>query len=383
MELTKKQQAGLKLAVQRYKNHEPYTCIAGLAGVGKTVLVSYIIKALNLDEDRVCYAAFTGKAASVLKEKGAPNAITTHKLLYQTKRLPDGTYLHSPRKHLEKPYKLIVIDEVSMLPEHMWNLLLSYNVHVLALGDPGQLPAITKGTEILNKPHIFLDEIMRQAQESEIIRLTMDIRDGRPIPLYRGKEVQIIDKKDFAPELYNKADIVIAATNKTRRDINQVVRNSIYQEDVPYSLLLDGDKIICLHNNWQRLNEEMDCLINGMIGNTYHVKEKRRAEFGGKYWNFNFLPEGMDEEHFFYNVNSDAHIFSEGKPYESKYRKGKPSRLEYFDYGYCITAHKSQGSEWDNVLVIEENFPYERIEHSKWLYTAATRAKKKLIVVRK
>jgi exodeoxyribonuclease-5 len=82
---------------------------------------------------------------------------------------------------LDYPYKLIVVDEISMLPKEIWDLLISHRIHVIALGDPGQLPPIGESNGVLDKPHIFLDEIMRQAQESEIIRLTMDIRAGKPL----------------------------------------------------------------------------------------------------------------------------------------------------------------------------------------------------------
>ena len=53
-----------------------------------------------------------------------------------------------------------------------------------------------------------------------------------------------------------------------------------------------------------------------------------------------------------------------------------------FTYGYAITGHKSQGSEWDRVLVIEERFPFDKIEHARWLYTCCTRASEKLVLVR-
>ena len=52
-----------------------------------------------------------------------------------------------------------------------------------------------------------------------------------------------------------------------------------------------------------------------------------------------------------------------------------------FEYGYAITCHKAQGSEWDKVLVIEENFPWNKEEHIRWLYTAATRSSEKLVIV--
>jgi hypothetical protein len=53
-----------------------------------------------------------------------------------------------------------------------------------------------------------------------------------------------------------------------------------------------------------------------------------------------------------------------------------------FDFGYAITCHKSQGSQWPKVLVIEESFPRDKIEHARWLYTACTRPEEKLVLVR-
>lgn len=150
-------------------------------GTGKSTLVKFIIAALNLNPEDVCYVAFTGKAANVLKQKGCPNATTAHKLLYQSKMLPNGKFSHYPRRVLENPCKLVVVDEVSMLPKPLWDLLLRHKVHIIALGDPEQLPPIEEDNGILANPHIFLDEIMRQAQESEIIRLSMHVREGRPL----------------------------------------------------------------------------------------------------------------------------------------------------------------------------------------------------------
>ena len=144
MELTKKQQEGLNIAVARFNEREAWTTISGYAGTGKSTLVKFIIAALNIDPADVCYIAFTGKAATVLQQKGCPTAVTAHKLLYRSKQLPNGKYIHVPRDVLEEDYKIIVVDEVSMLPKDMWELLLKHKVYILALGDPAQLPPIDK-----------------------------------------------------------------------------------------------------------------------------------------------------------------------------------------------------------------------------------------------
>lgn len=105
------------------------------AGTGKSFLTKFIVQELNIDNEFIAYIAYTGKAASVLQSKVSAIATTAHKLLYDTKPLEDGTFIHVPKSDLGK-LKLIVVDEISMLPKTMWELLLSYGVYVLALGDP-------------------------------------------------------------------------------------------------------------------------------------------------------------------------------------------------------------------------------------------------------
>lgn len=137
MILTTKQEEGLRVAVARYKDREAYTCISGYAGSGKSTLVKYIIAALGVSPEEVTYIAYTGKAAQVLKQKGCPNATTVHKLLYRAESLPNGKYRFKPVKKLNSKLKVIVVDECSMLPLEMWNLLMSHKRYVLATGDPG------------------------------------------------------------------------------------------------------------------------------------------------------------------------------------------------------------------------------------------------------
>ena len=103
------------------------------AGTGKSTLVKFIVDALGIDKNYVCYIAYTGKAAKVLKDKGCPNAMTAHRLLYTSYPKNDGTFYHKIKRPLDFPYKLIVVDEISMLPKHIWELLLShhFNCHLL------------------------------------------------------------------------------------------------------------------------------------------------------------------------------------------------------------------------------------------------------------
>lgn len=381
MILTNGQNEGLKTAVERYRNKEPYTCIAGYAGTGKSTLVSHIIDALKIKPQDVCYAAFTGKASLVLREKGCENSMTMHRLLYRSKELPDGTFEHKPKERLEYPYKLIVVDEVSMIPVDMWNLLLSHKVHVIALGDPFQLPPIDGESEILSHPHVFLDEIVRQAQDSEIIRLTMDIREGLPLVKCKGNEVSVVSKHQLNEAYYSGADQIIAAKNITRANINWKCRKIKFGPDVPDDPL-KGEKIICLKNYWDVASNQGDPLINGMIGYLNNVNYRNSILFEKLFDKEMIADFCIEDNNQFRDMFMDYKLFTEGKQTITsenwqQYRGAPKPRL--FDYGYCITCHKAQGSEWDKLLVFAEYM--KGTDFQRWLYTAATRAKKKLIIV--
>lgn len=378
MVLTKGQEEGLKIAVKRYKDREPYTCIAGYAGSGKSTLVSHIVDALNISPYDVCYIAFTGKASLVLREKGCQNAMTAHKLLYHSKEKPDGTFEHRPKPRLDDNYKLIVVDEVSMLSDEMWNLLLSHKIHVIALGDPFQLPPIDGESDILSHPHVFLDEVVRQAQDSEIIRLTMDIRNGMALKSHKGQEVVVVSKKRLNDFYYSGADQIIAAKNITRSDINWKCRQIKFGQDVPKEPV-DGEKVICLKNYWNVLSDCADPLINGMIGQLNNIKYEHDVF---KYKDTMHANFAIEDNNQFDNLFMDYNLFVNGKQTinnENWLDFRGYSKPYLFDYGYCITCHKSQGSEWDKVLVFDEYM--KDTNHARWLYTAATRAKQKLIIV--
>ena len=388
MELTEKQREALTIAVKRYVNGEPYTCISGYAGAGKTTLIKFIVSALGLHNTEVCYIAYTGKAALVLQEKGCENAMTAHRLLYISHPKADGTFFHTPRRPLP-PYKLIVCDEVSMLPKDMWDLLLSHRIHVLALGDPAQLPPITEDNNILETPHIFLDEIVRQAQDNEIIKLSMDIREGKPLVNFRGKQVQVINKSDVVDGMYLWADQIICARNDTRRQINDYMRNKLFNVTSPEPI--EGDKVICLRNNWDDMNGLGDCMVNGTMGTVSYIRYNNSNPYLKPQLEWDFLPDGYvpsqcADDPYFRNINVDYKLLTTGEPTVNNRNFKKFPKIwvpKEFDYGYCITCWKAQGDQYNKVLLFEEGFPFDPEEHQRYLYTGVTRAVEKLVVVKK
>ena len=398
MELNKKQKEGLELAVTRYINKEKITVIAGYAGTGKSTLVKFIISALekyDVDpEEDVVYTSFTGKATQVLQKKGNKNVKTLHKLLYDFYPRSNGTFFKKPVDYIG--YKIVIVDECSMVPKELFNQLLKYPVHIICLGDPGQLPPVDKNddNELLTNPHIFLDEIMRQEEQSEIIQLTMKIRAGEELKTFKGKEVQILEYKDLTSGMLLWADQVICSTNTTRVELNQKIRDLLSKNGNPQ----DGDKIICLRNYWDIFSNNLSPLVNGTIGYLKNTKELNIPI--PKYItndrlksidtiNCDFASD--DNISIYSNLLIDKKMILENEPtlnFKESFKMSKNEELKdlvplNFTYAYAITCHKSQGSEWDNVLVIEESFPFDKDEHIKWLYTACTRAAKKLVIIKK
>lgn len=393
MILTKKQEEGLKIAVARHRNHEKYTVISGYAGTGKSTLVRFIIEALDVEESKVCYTAFTGKAAEVLRKKGNKNVCTLHKLLYEHFPRPAGGFFRKPKADIE--YDVVIVDEVSMAPKELMDLLFKHRCYVICLGDPFQLPPVEKKEDnhLLDHPHIFLDEVMRQAAESEIIRLTMDIRNGNNINYSdSGKEVLVLERNKLNTGMLQWADQVLVGTNAVRAQINNQMRNLLGFSGGPQ----EGDKVICLRNYWDVFSDkEGDPLVNGTIGYIHNGFETFRSfphyipseEHQFSVWQANF----QVGEDCYSDTEIDLKMLNTGQKccdWRLAYKLGqlKPKLGDIvpkeFTYGYAITCHKAQGSEWDKVLALEEQFPFDREEHARWLYTACTRASEKLVLVR-
>lgn len=383
IQLTEKQVQAVEIGLDRYKKGEPYTVISGYAGTGKSTVVKFIVDALNLHPEDIKYVAFTGKAAQVLRTKGH-NATTIHKLIYKAfLNTKTGKFVYAKLPPEEVEAKVIIIDEISMVSAPLLRDLASYGIHMIMLGDPGQLPPIGEDNGMLKNPHVFLDEIMRQALDNPIIYLSMLIRTGQQIPAMDNNFVKVVKKSDLQVGMLNWADQVICGRNDTRRMLNNLMRKSKGFEGLPQV----GDKMICLRNDWETTNSEGFPIVNGTIG---HIEKIHRIG------NFNIdEPVTTNKTGIIVNFKPDfSSVFNElnidpntPRGFENvlQYQINDPKirKPEYIyhdmDYGYAITCHKSQGSSWGKVLVIAEVLNSK--EYRQWLYTAVTRAEEKLILV--
>jgi exodeoxyribonuclease-5 len=338
----------------------PIFRLFGFAGTGKTTLAKHIAAAVDGD---VKFAAFTGKAASVMRSKGCAGASTIHSLIYRTRESSEET----PTFELwdEAPAskaKLIIVDECSMVDAELGRDLLSFGAPLLVLGDPAQLPPIQGGgffTEA--EPDIMLTEVHRQAQDDPIVRLSMAVRAGEYLEPGRYGESQVVAKADLDPARVLEADQILVGRNNTRRAYNARMRERRgFEGAVP----LAGDKLVCLRNNRKK------GLFNGSL---WTVKERGARKTG--VLTLRIAPEEPGGRITKVNVRPEC-FTGAIEDFDWAQRK----RYDEFDFGYVLTVHKSQGSQWDDVVLFDESFAFQD-SRARWLYTGITRAAKRLTVV--
>lgn len=332
---------------------------------------------------------------------GNKNAQTIHRLLYQWFPKPGGGFYRKRISFL--PYKLVICDEVSMIDADMIQELLTHiECHIIFTGDPFQLEPINRGSEniLLYNPHVFLNQIMRQALESDIVRLSMEVREGKSLENFCGTDAQVISCNDVVDGMFTWADQIICAKNDTRVAFNKKVNELLGYSNKD---IYNGQKIICLRNYWDIISEEGDPLVNGTIGKIDNIRQVRRkiaSSLGGGYIDTVLCDLITENQDIYYNLPLDknqlltgtrtitdrALLYRIDKFYNSPWAKSKglinPIPLEA-ELGWAITCHKAQGSTFTRVLVQEEGFPFNNIEHQKWLYTAITRPSEKLVLVKK
>ena len=379
--------------------------LSGFAGTGKTSTLQYLVQ--TIDQQFLCCAP-TGKAASVLRGKiPGLDVRTAHQILYvptgqsvaALERLeralqdakandqPTVALLLAIRDEKERlsadkvsfmpkpspdviPGRLIIVDESSMVSERMRDDFKDLDCKVLFVGDSGQLPPVRETSWFIEHKHdATLTTIMRQALDSPIIRLSMQVREGRfNREEFASGNCMVISKGDLDPQLWLKADQILTGGNASRRRINRYVRKCLgYNRS---SLPVAGEKMICLKNDHYKIPP----WING-IQFTTTEDTPNPSDAGQFLLNCDYDGIMMCQEFYPYHCNSHYVEDLEEEPREM--RKG----LFEADYAYGITVHKSQGSEWPFVIVADDKLFKEQVEFRKrWLYTAITRAKQQLII---
>lgn len=400
-ELTPDQTAADKLIEEWFTKSVRQTFVlTGYAGTGKTTLLRYTVcQTLGLvPEESVAFVTPTGKAATVLIRSGIA-ATTLHRLIYQStieevdvtvngKKFTVERLKFHRREHIDKSIKLIVLDEASMVSDEVLGDILGFGVKVLLCGDNAQLPPVEGENTLLSSPDYTLNTIVRHQLDNPIIRLSQLAREGKFIPYGNYGTAFVMNKRNFSDEqrkkLLLKAEQVICGINKTRALLNEEIRGYLGLSQLPQS----GDKLICTHNNWEQfIDDEMKFnMVNGIIGTALHPRYEKEGGIGFMRFKPDFLDGECPDE-----IPFDTGIFTDGVynykygDYVEKYNeKGEAVdafSLNRFEYGYCISCHKAQGSEFDSAIIFDESYAFKE-DKWRWLYTAITRAKKKLILLK-
>jgi len=374
----------------------------GYAGTGKTTLAKHFAEHVN---GPVLYGAYTGKAAHVLRNKGCHGASTIHSMIYNVREksrelleryeneLCRLTSLVSPteqdllaigqlnsmiraekqnllqpaftlnQESVVKGAKLVIIDECSMVNEEMGEDLLSFGTKVLVLGDPAQLPPIKGGGYFTrHDPDVMLTEVHRQARDNPILDMATRVRNGEQLPYGSYGVSSVVSSCNSNDAL--SADQILVGMNITRTGFNYDIRQALGMEgDLPR----EGDKLVCLRNSREA------GLLNGGLWAVRSVNSVSQSQVGLTLCD----PDGGDVD-----VSSHPHHFlgRTGELNEMPWWRRKT--CEEFDYGYALTVHKSQGSQWDNVFLVDESNVF-RDQRRSWLYTGITRAAEKITIVRR
>lgn len=336
----------------------------GYAGTGKTTLAKEVASRVT----GTIFAAYTGKAALVLRSKGC-DAKTIHSLIYKASEDPltgEVTYDLNPDSDVAMS-SLVCIDECSMVNEEQGRDLLSFGTKVLVLGDPAQLPPVSgEGFFTAGEPDVLLTEVHRQAEDNPIIAMSMWVRqDGALAPGEYGTS-RVISRasvsRDELRDLVMSCDQMLVGRNATRETFNRRVRQIRWGASVS-GIPVSGDKLVCLRNNHRK------GLLNGSLWSVKGTPSRRGSQV-------DMLLDSMDCGDRV--VASTHEAFFRGAQSELDWRALR--KQDQLTYGYALTVHKSQGSQWPNVLVIDESRAFR--EHAaRHLYTALTRAADRVTVV--
>ncbi len=362
--------------------------LTGGPGTGKTTTLNGIISMFEKDFLDIALCAPTGRAAQRMTETTGRKATTIHRLLEVEWSEGDRPVF---KRNLRNPLdcQAIIVDEMSMVDIFLFSSLLDalpFGCRLIMVGDSDQLPSVSPGNVLKDLiesnliPVVQLKEIFRQSMESNIVknahaivngeRVEINNKDGDFYLLQRNFPLDAVRTiKDLTitrlPNAYDydpTTQIQVLCPSK-KGDTGTVNLNAVLQEalnpssqdkkeyNTGYRVFREGDKVMQTRNNynihWESCDEEGDGIFNGDIGFIETIDIRRDAiiiDFSGK---------------------------------RASYSK---EQLQEIELAYAVTVHKSQGSEFDAVVlpVIAVN---SRLCYRNLLYTAVTRAKKLLILV--
>lgn len=358
--------------------------LGGYAGSGKTTLIKHLIGEAR---GHIAVLAPTNKAAKVLRGKGVPQAQTIHSFLYgqpvfgececgsdnknhdarcpalKMSFLQRGLFNAAGEIVEEVPPVLIIVDEASMVNEKMAKDLIAKGVPILAVGDPGQLPPV-EGKPGFGEPTYVLTEIMRQAAENPIIQLAHAVRNGESLRpgKYGRNEEAIITKMspNRADWDTDEVDQILTWKHTTRTMYNRNYRALTGRQ----GLVEPGEDVLF------KSSHKEQGIANGDVFTVCEVIERDHLPNTVELR----LAEGPDR---FFAMSAWKQGFGGAQEWKDLSTMDFRYRVRHAQvwHSYAITVHSAQGSEWDHVLIAQDGN-----RDRKWLYTAITRAKERMML---
>ena len=364
-----------KLNDEFYNKYKPIFVYSGPPGSGKTWVIRLFFEMHHISDDQFITCAYSGKAANVLAMNGLP-ARTIHSLIYNmelksTVNQTTGEIQYTPtfvkKPDLGADYKYIVVDELSMVPDTIMEDLLSFGIPIIGMGDINQLPPVFGHGSYIAKPDFVLTEIMRQAWDSPIIKMSQYVLHGQKLAYGSyGNDCNVMRTMPIGRNLLGY-DCILCNRNATRSLVNDIFRSDImkfckhFGKHVP--ILHVGDKIVCRQNKWDRSLDGL-YLTNGTIGTVDYINDELTD---GNKITVDFKPDYSTGDCF------------DNIPISVKYLQDSSVKTfnfgtVNFDYAYALTVHSAQGSQFNKLLYIDDGFSGDKEIKKKLKYTAITRA---------
>ncbi len=400
--------------------------LRGYAGTGKTSIVAALVKAMEQMQQHCTLLAPTGRAAKVMSRYAMHPAYTVHKCIYHPHQTEDVNNGGFSLGHNTAVNTLFVVDEASMLSYRLLTDLLTFvfstpdsKNSLLLLGDEAQLPPVGQDfspalkAEYLRSYNIdvteqTLTEVARQALDSGILSNATRIRQGGSMTLTEAEDVKLLLPNRFQETIeqaYNTdgiaETIVLTRSNRRANLYNQGIRAQILWRE---EQIAAGDRLMVCRNNyfWTEQYDNLPFIANGDTLEVERLSNEREM------YGFHFIDAALRSLDYDWAI--DATLWLDtlftpspddnnamlqqlydrvGEDYADERNAEKRDKLirqsPYFNalqvrFAYAVTCHKAQGGQWDNVF-IDEGVQIEGMsdtEQRRWLYTALTRAKKRL-----
>lgn len=309
------------------------------------------------------------------------------------------------RQHVGGYRSLIVLDEASMVSPERVEEIQSFGLPLLLVGDHGQLPpvkAVGGLNQWMKRPDIVLTENHRQGEASGIVTAALSVRERGILEHGRyGDGSTVCASAQTNPEILNVMDpvrfqpgpdrVIICHTNAVRAQVNRQFHAFLSEKTNP----VVGDRVVALQNiecvavdrnekgDWvpRRGGEEADFLVavenvyNGCTGTVRHLVESHRSYQRTQSLIIELDADSKGEPGT--HVRTPVLLAQFGKEKALPLNERPHGQHHLWDYAYALTAHKAQGSEFDDVIVLDTHPP----DYKSWLYTAMTRAKNRLLVI--